>query len=49
MDHVFSAISHVWWGVVIVIAAIQIHNGLVALGNAILGAAKLHVPKNAKE
>lgn len=41
LDVFLSAVSHVWWAVVVYMGTVQIHNGLVQLGNAIIAHGKL--------
>lgn len=41
-EHFFSALSHMWWMLVVYVGTVQIHNGLVELGRAIVSAAKIN-------
>lgn len=39
-------VSHLWWGVVAYVCAIQVHNGLVHLANAVSNLAAATKQKN---
>lgn len=40
-DHIFGAAVHVWWAATAYVIAVQIHNGLVHIGNALMNLAKV--------
>jgi len=38
-----SVANHLWWGFIAYVAAVQVHNGLIHIGNMIGGSTKLVV------